>query len=202
VLDTVLQAYRVAEQVSLPVMVNLDGVYLSHTSEPVLIPDQVLVDQYLPKRQTKYKLDPERPYAVGGVPGFLGPAMDVNTTTRRRIQEAMEIAKVVAKRAMEEFNSTFGRSYGVLECQQTDDAEVILVTSATIDRNISLGHCGVFVMETKAAMYNEEKRPPIFGFITGICGLPVTPSMVAEIVNYTCQHDEPEGEIIWEGIKP
>ena len=52
VLDTVIQAYKVAESISLPCMVCLDGVYLSYVSESVDIPDQEKVDQYLPPRQT------------------------------------------------------------------------------------------------------------------------------------------------------
>ena len=47
-LDTVLQAFRVAEQVLLPVMVNLDAFYVSHALEPVIVPAQALVDAYLP----------------------------------------------------------------------------------------------------------------------------------------------------------
>lgn len=249
ILDTVLHAYRIAEQVSLPVMVVSESIYLSHVSEPVWIPSIELVDQYLPKRQTRFKLDPDHPYNFGSPPGSIGPAAEVNASQRRRIQEAMEVSKVIAKKAMEEFERVFGRNYGVIECYQTDDAEVILVTSGTItstarqvvdalrkegkrvgllkirmfrpfptedivavlrnarkvaviDKNVSFGHCGVFAMETKAAMYNEKLKPPIFGFITGLAGIPVTPAMVTEIVDYTYQHDEPESEIIWEGIKP
>lgn len=249
ILDTVLQAYRIAEQVSLPVMVVSESIYLSHVSEPVWIPSIELVDQYLPKRQTRFKLDPDHPYNFGSPPGSIGAAADVNATQRRRIQEAMEVSKVVAGKAMGEFDKVFGRSYGVIECYQTPDAEVILVTSGTItgaarqvvdtsrkegkkvgllkirmfrpfptedivtvlrnarkvaviDKNVSFGHCGVFAMETKAAMYNEKMRPPVFGFITGLGGIPVTLDMVTEIVDYTYQHDEPEAEIIWEGIKP
>ena len=47
VFDTTLQAYRLAETVNLPVMVVLDAFFLSHTFEPVDIPDQELVDHFL-----------------------------------------------------------------------------------------------------------------------------------------------------------
>jgi pyruvate/2-oxoacid:ferredoxin oxidoreductase alpha subunit len=56
VLDTVLQAYRVAETVRMPAMVNLDAFFLSHVSEPVTVPDQKKVDRYLPRRDFGFNL--------------------------------------------------------------------------------------------------------------------------------------------------
>jgi pyruvate/2-oxoacid:ferredoxin oxidoreductase alpha subunit len=49
-LDSVIQAYKIAERLSLPVMIALDGFFLSHTNEPVEIPDQEVVDRFLPPR--------------------------------------------------------------------------------------------------------------------------------------------------------
>jgi pyruvate/2-oxoacid:ferredoxin oxidoreductase beta subunit len=69
VLDGVIQAYRVCEAVGLPAMLNLDAFYLSHTSEPVDIPDQAEVDAYLPPLDPRFQLDPERPQAFGGLAG-------------------------------------------------------------------------------------------------------------------------------------
>ena len=56
-LDTVLHAFRVAEQVSLPAMVNLDAFYVSHALEPVQVPSQELVDGYLPPYAPEHRLD-------------------------------------------------------------------------------------------------------------------------------------------------
>ena len=56
ILDTVIQAYRISETLSLPSMVCLDGVYLSYLSETVDIPDQEMVDQYLPPFNPGYKI--------------------------------------------------------------------------------------------------------------------------------------------------
>jgi pyruvate/2-oxoacid:ferredoxin oxidoreductase alpha subunit len=47
-LDSVIQAFRIAERVLLPAMVNLDAFYVSHALEPVTLPPQELVDEYLP----------------------------------------------------------------------------------------------------------------------------------------------------------
>jgi pyruvate/2-oxoacid:ferredoxin oxidoreductase alpha subunit len=72
---------------------------------------------------------------------------------------------------------------------------------AVIDRNISFGHGGIFAEETKSALYNGPHRPPIFGFIIGLGGRDVTPASIRGIAEYAFQHDAPEGEIIWRGVK-
>jgi len=127
VLDTVIQAFKIAEQVLLPVMLVLDAFVLSHTEEPVDIPDQGLVDEYLPPYQAQYKLDPSDPHAFGAM-----VAPDHYMEMRYKIQKAMEEAVEVARRADEEFGEAFGRSYGLVEPYRLEDAEVVLVTSATI----------------------------------------------------------------------
>jgi pyruvate/2-oxoacid:ferredoxin oxidoreductase alpha subunit len=65
VLDTTLQAYRLAETVNLPVMVVLDAFFLSHTYEPVDIPDQASVDKFLPSFEPRIVLDLQNPSAIG-----------------------------------------------------------------------------------------------------------------------------------------
>lgn len=127
VLDTTLQAYRLAEWVCLPVMVMLDAFFLSHTYEPVDIPDQERVDRFLPPFQPRFHLDPESPCTFGQMspPG-------VYMEMRRSIQAAMEDALVAFAEVEEEFSRVLGRRYGPVEAVQCDDAEVILVTSGTV----------------------------------------------------------------------
>ena len=244
VFDTIIQAYRIAEKVSLPVMVCLDGFYLSHTSEPVCVPDIELVDQYLPSRKARVRVTPEEPMRLFGST----MSQEFDAMLRRRTQEAMETAEEFRRKTDKEFESIFRRSYSTVEGYRIEDAEVILVAMssiascarividsmrkagkkvgllrirmfrpfpsceiiealknakkvAVIDRNLSYGHGGMTCIEIKAAMCNEEKRPLIFGFVAGICGLPVIPELITSIVNYTYQREEPEGEIIWMGIK-
>lgn len=127
VLDTVLQAYRVAERVSLPAMLVLDAFVLSHTAEAVEIPSQSLVDQYLPPYRAGYKLDVSDPHAFGG----LAPP-DVYMELRYQIQKAHEAALGEFARADEEFERLFGRRYGLIESYYADDAELIVVTSGTV----------------------------------------------------------------------
>lgn len=243
VLDSVIQAFKIAEQVLLPTMLVLDAFVLSHTQEPVDIPDQELVDSYLPPYRAQYKLDTSDPHAFGSL---VAPPHYMEL--RYKIQKAMEGAVEVARQVDREFGEVFGRSYGLVEKYHLEDAEVVLVTSATItstarvvvdelrqeghkigllkmrlfrpfpaedvrealagvskvaviDRNISFGHGGIFAEEIKSALYNGSHRPPIFGFIIGLGGRDVTPASIRGIAEYTFEHDAPETEIIWRGVK-
>ena len=127
VLDTVLQAYKIAEAVSLPVMINLDAFVLSHTSEPVAIPKQELVDEFLPPWKAEFKVDPANPHAFGAL---VGP--DAYMEMRYKLFEAMEDAREVIRNVDSEYSEKFGRSYGgLVEEYYADDAEVVLITSAT-----------------------------------------------------------------------
>jgi len=125
-LDTVIQAYKISEKVSLPSMVVLDAFYLSHTFEPVNIPDRGRVDRFLPPYEPKYRLDPKVPRSFSG----LTPP-DLFTEMRYQIQEAMEKAKKVILHVDEEFDALFGRRYGLVEGYRLEDAELALVTSGT-----------------------------------------------------------------------
>jgi pyruvate/2-oxoacid:ferredoxin oxidoreductase alpha subunit len=126
VLDTILQAYRVAETVLMPAMVCLDAFFLSHTSEPVSIPDQELVDRYLPPLKMPFTLDTEQPHAFGGL-----PANDTYMELRARMEQAMRNALGVAADADSDFADLFGRRYGLIDTYRTEDAKTILVTSGT-----------------------------------------------------------------------
>lgn len=126
VLDTIVQAFRVAERVSLPAMVCLDAFFLSHTSEPVSVPEQDLVDMYLPPYTPEYMLDTVAPRAFGGL-----PANDGYMELRARIEKAMREALDIAAEADERFHDLFGRGYGLVDTYRCDDAETILVTSGT-----------------------------------------------------------------------
>lgn len=124
VLDTIILAYRVAEQVSLPVMVVLDAFILSHTYEIVDIPKQSLVDSYLPPYKPKFKMDVDDPHAFGGL-----VTPDNYMEMRFKIHEAMNQAKEVAVQADLEFKEVFDRNYGVLEAYKLDDAEYVVVSA-------------------------------------------------------------------------
>jgi len=126
VLDTVLQAFRVAEDVLLPVMVSYDAFFLSHTYEPVDVPAQEEVDRYLPEPRPRQILDVKDPRAFYGL-----TQPDIYMELRYRIQKAHERAIDVAGQADEEWFGAFGRKYGRVEAVDCDDAETVLVTSCS-----------------------------------------------------------------------
>ncbi len=127
VFDTVLQAYRVAERVMLPAMVILDAFVLSHTSEAVQIEDGELVARYLPPYRPEVKLDPDKPCSFGAL---LRP--NHYQAVRKKLQESMDDAIDVARRADEEWRALTGRGYGIVERYRCEDAETLFVASATV----------------------------------------------------------------------
>jgi len=126
VFDTTLQAYRLAETINLPVMVVLDAFFLSHTFEPVDVPDQNLVDRFLPTFSPRIELDTAHPFAMGQ----MAPPT-VYMEMRHDIQKAMELVPNIFSRVEQEFAAIFGRSYGPMERVHCDDAEVIMVVTGT-----------------------------------------------------------------------
>ncbi|MDD2317785.1 MAG: pyruvate ferredoxin oxidoreductase, partial [Desulfobacterales bacterium] len=126
-LDTVLQAYRLAEILSLPVMVVLDAFFLSHTYEPVDIPDQGAVDRFLPAYVPKIQMDTKNPCALNQ----MAPP-PVYMEMRRSMQSAMEMAPAVFGQVEDEYFSVFERRYGPVDAFCCEDAEVILVMAGTM----------------------------------------------------------------------
>ena len=127
VLDTTIQAFRLAENVNLPVMIVLDAFFLSHTSEPVDIPEQADVDAFLPKRDAPLKLDVNDPHAFGAL-----TRPEVYMEMRLRQQEAMEQAIPAYQEIDADWGHRFGRRWGPIECYCCEDAETVLVTSGTV----------------------------------------------------------------------
>ena len=127
VLDTVLQAYRIAESISLPVMVVLDAFVLSHTSEAVDIPSEEKVDGFLPPFAPKYPVDPMKPVSYSGI-----TTPEYYLEFRYKIQKAMEEVPEVARDVDHQFRSRFGRGYDLVERYGKDEGEVLLVTSGAL----------------------------------------------------------------------
>ncbi len=125
-LDTTLQAFRLAEMVHMPAMVNLDAFFLSHTYEPVEVPDQQTVDAFLPPYKAEFKMDGGHPLGLCGVapPG-------VYMEMRRNMQMAMDSVPDLLDQIEDDFFARFGRRYGPLETYRCADAEVVVVTTGT-----------------------------------------------------------------------
>jgi pyruvate ferredoxin oxidoreductase alpha subunit len=128
-LDMTIQAFRVAEdrRVMLPIMVCLDGFILSHVVEGVDIPDQAMVDRYLPKFVPVNALDPRDPVMVNPV-----TPPEYATELRYQQDRAVQAARTVIGEADEEFAALTGRRYGGLfEPYRMDDAEFAMVGLGT-----------------------------------------------------------------------
>ncbi len=126
VLDSVIQAYKVAERFSVPAMVILDAFTLSHTYEVVDVPDQSLVDAYLPPFQPAFRLTPDEPHAFGGL-----TSPDHYFELRYKLQKDMEKVPEAVEATGQEYEKIFGRYLGAVDAYQVEDAEIILVTSGT-----------------------------------------------------------------------
>ena len=157
-LDLVLQAYKVSENenVLLPCMVCVDGYYLTHTVEPVDIPTQEEVDEFLPPYRPKHSyLDPKDPMSLGT---FTDP--NYYMEARHDMEVAMENAKDVIKSVNKEFAEKFGRNYDLIENYMCDDAEVIIVAMGSL--------CGTI----KAVVDNMRKEGHKVGLLRVIAFRP------------------------------
>ena len=129
-LDTTLMAYKVSENPSvlLPTMVCLDGFILTHTVEPVEIPDQESVDKFLPPYVPEHSfLDPNEPMTLGS---FADTRF--YTEARHDRDVAMTNSLEVIKNTCDEFAEIFGRKYGLVEPYKTEDADIILVAMGSL----------------------------------------------------------------------
>ncbi len=132
--DTVIQAYRITEdeRVYNPVMVNMDGFYLTHVYEPVDIPDQKDVDEFLPPLNYKYKLDPKKPLTHGPFAYPVPYAM-----LRKKNFDDFHSFEPIVKEVHDEFAKKFGRSYGdgIIE-EYKNDRPITIVTMGSISGTV------------------------------------------------------------------
>jgi pyruvate ferredoxin oxidoreductase alpha subunit len=134
IIDTVIQAYRIAEAVYCPVMVCYDGFVLSHTMMPVDVPDAAGVRAFLPPYRPHTILSPDDPRNLNPVlfPGQRrdseGVLRDGYMEMRYKLQAALEQAPESIRSANAAFAQAFGRDHGgMLWEYETEDADLILV---------------------------------------------------------------------------
>ncbi len=130
VLDTVLMAYRITEdsRVSLPVLVNMDGFYLSFTREPVDIPNFEDVRKFLPEFHASH------PGFRASAPVAQGVAVlegSVYSYFRYQMHLAMQNAIDLHHEVADEFAARFGRRYGLIEEYRMEDADTVLVMAGS-----------------------------------------------------------------------
>ncbi len=129
-LDLMLIAFRVAEdkRVLLPAMVGIDAFVLTHTMEPVDVPEQEEVDDFLGEYRPEHAyLDPERPITQGSF-GYPEHYMEFKYGQWL----AMEKAKKVIDEVFEEFAHRFGRKYSKISTFGVEDADVVLITMGSM----------------------------------------------------------------------
>ena len=129
-LDLGIMAFKIAEdgRILLPAMVGIDAFVLTHTVEPVDIPEQKDVDDFLGEFVPHYvTLDPEKPATLGSF-GF--PEYFMEFKYGQWI--AMERAKKVIDEVFEEFNNKFGRKYSKVTPEFLEDADIVLVTMGSM----------------------------------------------------------------------
>ena len=138
ILDTLLMAYKVAEdpRVRIPTAVGYDGYVISYTAEPVEIPEQSLVDEWLPKNFAKPELMPDKfnmMMFMAELVSMAGMMGDPQNAWKGH-HDAIIGAEAVIKETMDSFEKTFGRRYGngMIEEYMMDDAEVALVAMGSI----------------------------------------------------------------------
>jgi len=126
--DLHVQAFRLAEELSLPVMVCMDGFILTHATERVDMLDQDAVDAYLPPYEPRQVLDPGNPVSIGAM---VGPEAfeEVRYLAHLRQLDALERIPALAA----DFADASGRSSGgLLHCYRTEDAETIVVALGSV----------------------------------------------------------------------
>jgi pyruvate/2-oxoacid:ferredoxin oxidoreductase alpha subunit len=139
ILDQIILAYKIAEQLMAPIMVCFDGFRLSHTLMPVTVPSAEEVDAFLPPYRLPYQLSTEVPVNINPVvmtdplPGPDGTLCPSYMGFRRRLQETLEAAPAVIAEAGREFHQVFGRSYeDPLYRYRSEDAKFLFVTMGSL----------------------------------------------------------------------
>jgi pyruvate ferredoxin oxidoreductase alpha subunit len=127
-LDLHIQAFRLGEELSMPVMVCMDGFILTHAYERIDMPSQADVDAFLPPYEPRQVLDPAEPVSIGAM---VGPEafMEVRYLAHAKQNQALQLIPQIA----EEFQRRFGRaSGGLVRPYRCGDAETIVVALGSV----------------------------------------------------------------------
>ncbi|HXZ30350.1 MAG TPA: transketolase C-terminal domain-containing protein [Dehalococcoidia bacterium] len=139
VLDSIIQAYKIAESIYVPVMVCYDGFVLSHTEMPVDVPSQEVVDRFLPRYKPHTILDPANPKNYNLVT-LANPRVNAEGVLchgymelRYLLQEALQNSRETIMKVGQEFGELFGRSYANTFWEnRLDDADVVIVAMGSL----------------------------------------------------------------------
>jgi len=132
--DNVICAFAMGEdqRVLLPVMVHADGFYLTHVIEPIIIPDQEKVDEFLPAFDYPLPLNTEKPVSMGAfAPPVLYPE------AKKAQDENLRSSYGVILEHWDRFNKVFGRQYNPVEHYRTEGAKTLLLTMGSVGETAS-----------------------------------------------------------------
>ncbi len=143
IIDTVIKAYKLSEQIHIPAMVCFDGYYLSHTYMPYEVPDQDKVDAFLPPYQYLHALRPENPKSLNTVTLPDGrPDVDGNFAPgymeiRHSLHQEMKQAIPVLEEIDTEYLKMFKRGgTPIMETYKCDGADYIAVAMGSMANQI------------------------------------------------------------------
>ena len=202
-LDLHIQAFKLAEELSLPIMVCMDGFILTHAYERVDIPTQEQVDAFLPPYEPRQVLDPNDPVSIGAM---VGPEAftEVRYLEHEKQMRALDLIPKIA----DEFKAGFGRdSGGLVRGYRLDDAETVVVAMGSVlgtikdtidemrDAGVKIGALGVisfrpFPLQAVREALGNAKRVVVVEktFAVGIGGILATDVRTAmdekRIANY------------------
>lgn len=121
VFNTILQAYRVAEQINIPVMVNFDGFAISHCLMPLTLPAQEDIDRFLPSHEPEWRLDTANPSSFSNVTNAPEYA-----PFRQMLSDDIMSAIPLVKQAAQEYKDATGMWDGdTIDTYRLEDAEVV-----------------------------------------------------------------------------
>jgi pyruvate ferredoxin oxidoreductase alpha subunit len=127
-LDLHIQAFKIAEELSMPVMVCMDGFILTHAYERVDMPTQAQVDAFLPPYAPRQLLDPAEPVSIGAM---VGPEAFMEVRYLAHAKQTMALERIPEIAA--EFAKLFGRhAGGLVRAYQCEDAETIVVALGSV----------------------------------------------------------------------
>ncbi len=127
-LDLHIQAFKIAEELSLPVMVCMDGFILTHAYERIDMPNQAQVDKFLPPYEPRQVLDPSDPVTIGAM---VGPEAftEVRFLAHAKQMQALDLIPQIA----EEFKQQFGRdSGGLIKTYKLEDADTVVIAMGSV----------------------------------------------------------------------
>jgi len=126
--DLHVQAFKIAEELSLPVMVCMDGFILTHAYERVDVPEQADVDKFLPPFQPRQIMDPNNPVSIGAM---VGPEAftEVKYISHMKNKLALDVIPQVAS----DFQGIFGRSSGgLVRGYKLDGAQTVVIALGSV----------------------------------------------------------------------